>query len=134
MWSVLLADRLGIFLPGARRRAPTGAWGLVDSDIRGHGRDRCCSLFFGVTIYEGHSRSGFWLVPALLGLGVLLYGVFAPPALGASLSVLRDELELQGSLLRRPGERWREGTGVHRSREGWGDRAKPVCVSHCACR
>ncbi|MEU6578505.1 DMT family transporter [Streptomyces sp. NPDC046805] len=39
--------------------------------------DAMVSFCLGVTIYGEQPRDGFWLVPALLGLGVLLYGIFA---------------------------------------------------------
>ncbi|MFF7191545.1 DMT family transporter [Streptomyces sp. NPDC008222] len=37
--------------------------------------DATVSFCLGVTIYAEHPRTGFWLVPALVGVGVLLYGV-----------------------------------------------------------
>jgi hypothetical protein len=39
--------------------------------------DATVSFCLGVTIYGEHPRTGVWLVPALLGLGVLLYGVLS---------------------------------------------------------
>jgi hypothetical protein len=61
--------------------------------------DATVSFSLGVTIYEEHPRSGFWLVPALLGLGVLLYGIFAlsrTRCLAQCLDPGRDELEATG--------------------------------------
>lgn len=39
--------------------------------------DATVSFCLGVTLYGEQPRAGFWLVPALLGLSVLLYGIFA---------------------------------------------------------
>ncbi|MFE0385042.1 DMT family transporter [Streptomyces bungoensis] len=39
--------------------------------------DAVTGVFLGVTIYGEEARTGMWLVPALLGFGLLTYGIFA---------------------------------------------------------
>ncbi|GFH37550.1 DMT family transporter [Streptomyces pacificus] len=38
--------------------------------------DATLSLLFGVTLYEEHVRTGWWLLPELLGLALITFGVF----------------------------------------------------------
>ncbi len=39
--------------------------------------DACVSIALGVVLYEEHLRSGWWLLPQLLGVGVVCAGVLA---------------------------------------------------------
>ncbi|MGA6152779.1 DMT family transporter [Stenotrophomonas sp. NPDC087984] len=57
--------------------------------------DATVSFFLGVTLYGERPRAGFWLVPALLGLSVLLYGIFGlshTRCLAQCVDRSRDEL------------------------------------------
>jgi hypothetical protein len=39
--------------------------------------DALVSFLLGVLIYEEHVRTGWWLLPQLLGVGLMVTGVFA---------------------------------------------------------
>ncbi len=61
--------------------------------------DATVSFCLGVTLYGEQPRAGFWLVPALLGLSVLLYGIFAlshTRCLAQCVDRSRDELGGRG--------------------------------------
>ncbi|WP_031070961.1 DMT family transporter [Streptomyces sp. NRRL S-118] len=46
--------------------------------------DAGVSLVLGVLLYEEHVRTGWWLVPELLGVGLIVVGVFTLARAGAS--------------------------------------------------
>ncbi|MFD8332909.1 DMT family transporter [Streptomyces solisilvae] len=61
--------------------------------------DATVSFCLGVTLYGEHPRTGFWLLPALLGLGVLLYGILGlsrTRCLARCLDPGKDELDAMG--------------------------------------
>ncbi|GAA1138979.1 DMT family transporter [Streptomyces javensis] len=61
--------------------------------------DASVSFCLGVTLYGEQPRAGFWLLPALMGLGVLLYGIFGlshTRCLAQCLDPGRDELDAMG--------------------------------------
>ncbi|CAM5261045.1 hypothetical protein SANTM175S_00070 [Streptomyces antimycoticus] len=77
---------LGVALPGGPLLGSPPALTLGGC----HG-DFC----LGVTLYGEQPRTGFWLVPALLGLSVLLYGIFGlshTRCLAQCVDRSRDEL------------------------------------------
>ncbi|MEU6579017.1 hypothetical protein [Streptomyces sp. NPDC046805] len=73
------------------------------------------SFCLGVTIYGEHPRAGFWLVPALLGLGVLLYGIFGlsrTQCLAQCLDPGEDELDAIVQPAERLDEKGRAGSSL----------------------
>ncbi|MFD9031369.1 DMT family transporter [Streptomyces sp. NPDC059567] len=48
--------------------------------------DATVSLMLGVLLYEEHVRGGWWLLPELLGVGLIVFGVFALARGGVSTS------------------------------------------------
>ncbi|MFI1936106.1 DMT family transporter [Streptomyces purpureus] len=46
--------------------------------------DATVSLTLGVLLFEEHLRSGWWLLPQLLGVGLIVFGVFALARSGVS--------------------------------------------------
>ncbi|WP_306185440.1 MULTISPECIES: DMT family transporter [unclassified Streptomyces] len=68
--------------------------------------DAAVSFGLGVTIYAERPRAGFWLVPALLGLAVLFYGVLAlsrTKCLAQCIDPDEDELDVIGQPAATPG-------------------------------
>jgi hypothetical protein len=68
--------------------------------------DATVSFCLGVTIYGEQPRTGFWLLPALLGVGVLLYGVLAlsrTKCLEDCLDLGEDEMNAVGQPAATPG-------------------------------
>ncbi|MFG2869151.1 DMT family transporter [Streptomyces sp. NPDC048338] len=46
--------------------------------------DAMLSLMLGVLLYEEHVRGGWWLVPEVMGVGLIVFGVFALARSGVS--------------------------------------------------
>ncbi|MFI8288026.1 hypothetical protein EAO71_33525 [Streptomyces sp. ms191] len=46
--------------------------------------DALLSLLLGVLLYEEHVRGGWWLVPEVMGVGLIVFGVFALARSGVS--------------------------------------------------